>query len=359
MAVNYTSIPNECTIYFTDVCNFSCAGCSRQTVGKPKHKEMDVEMIDKIMYAYPSIKGFCIAGLGEPTASKNFVPVVNHLLDNGKYVGIITNGTYPEKLLQLNKAPGYISISLYGFSGKEYKEWTKVDAFEKVIKNYKALKEKYEKVGFSYILNKDNYKKLDEIIKLCDQLKPSFLNLVNYLSYDSIETADTRRIITFKDVDIIRYIEERCDSRSYIKIRPVYLDEEDTDYACKSYDEVINIDGQGNIGGCQRQITPDIVYGNMYFQDDPYNSIPMQTLRAGIKEGEYPHFNCKSCFGRYNPQENRRKVLDIIDTGKTDIAIQILFHEKVEQTIECIKSFIPSGKNIYILNNGSSKESTE
>ncbi len=36
-----------------------------------------------------------------------------------------------------------------------------------------------------------------------------------------------------------------------------------------------------------------------------------------------------------------------------EIDIIILFFNKVDQTISCIKSFLPSGQNIYVLNNGS------
>ena len=36
------------------------------------------------------------------------------------------------------------------------------------------------------------------------------------------------------------------------------------------------------------------------------------------------------------------------------IAILILFYNKLKQTAECVLSFLPSGENIYILNNGSS-----
>jgi GT2 family glycosyltransferase len=42
-----------------------------------------------------------------------------------------------------------------------------------------------------------------------------------------------------------------------------------------------------------------------------------------------------------------------------DIGVCILFYEKLDQTIACIKSFLPSKVNIYILNNGSSNESRE
>ncbi len=39
-------------------------------------------------------------------------------------------------------------------------------------------------------------------------------------------------------------------------------------------------------------------------------------------------------------------------------AVLILFFEKARQTIECVKSFLPSGVRIYILNNGSSERNS-
>lgn len=41
------------------------------------------------------------------------------------------------------------------------------------------------------------------------------------------------------------------------------------------------------------------------------------------------------------------------------VAVCILFHEKVAQTIECIESFSATGAPIVVLNNGSSKQSTQ
>jgi len=40
---------------------------------------------------------------------------------------------------------------------------------------------------------------------------------------------------------------------------------------------------------------------------------------------------------------------------KPGVAILVLFYNKLDQTIECIESFLPSGQNIYVLNNGSDK----
>lgn len=44
--------------------------------------------------------------------------------------------------------------------------------------------------------------------------------------------------------------------------------------------------------------------------------------------------------------------------SEKDIAICVLFFEKPEQTIECVRSFLSSNSNIYLLNNNSSQLST-
>ncbi|KAF0151689.1 MAG: group 1 glycosyl transferase [Ignavibacteria bacterium] len=358
MEMKINTIPTECTLYFTDVCNFSCAGCRRQTVDKPDHKEITLELVKKILDEYPSLKAFCIAGYGEPTLGKHFPEVVNYLIDNDMYVGIITNGSYPDRLLQLKKKPNYISISLYGFTDEQYKSYVGAGVFSKVIDNFKKIKEKFGNVGFSYFLNKDNYRSLDKVLELCDEVQPAFLNLANYLAYDSVETEETKKIIQTTDVDIIKYIEERCCSRKYINARPIYLDDCDLNFECSSYSNSINLDGEGNIGGCQRQIPPSLTYGNIYLEADPYNNFQMQTQRKRINDNQYPHPNCKTCFGRHNPNKIWQKVDSQLSTANIDVAIMLLFHEKVEQTIECIKSFLPSEKKIYVLNNNSSKDST-
>lgn len=43
----------------------------------------------------------------------------------------------------------------------------------------------------------------------------------------------------------------------------------------------------------------------------------------------------------------------MIEQLSGQIAVLVLFYNKLEQTTECIQSFLPSGENIYVLNNGS------
>ena len=43
----------------------------------------------------------------------------------------------------------------------------------------------------------------------------------------------------------------------------------------------------------------------------------------------------------------------MIEQLSGQIAVLVLFYNKLKQTAECIQSFLPSGENIYVLNNGS------
>jgi len=336
-------IPRECTLFMTDRCNLKCAGCSRAVLGVKEFREMKLGTVKKLLSLYPSIEGFCVAGLGEPTLCTDFVEIFDFLISRGKYTGLITNGTNIDKILKLNGDPGYISISLYGYDRESYMAHTGVDAFSRVIENYRKVKSRFKKVGFSYIVKKDNYRSLEKILSFCDELRPEFLNLVNYLAYDYKKDDDIKNIITIKDKEIISYIEDICRDKDYIGVKPVCLNVNNDNYFCESYNYLINLDGDGNTGGCQRQIPPDKSYGNIFLEDDPFNSPSMMELRKKMQKNAYPHEECRFCFGRMG-----------MGAVNIDLAVLILFYEKVEQTLECITGLLPSKVNIYILNNNSS-----
>jgi len=297
--VTHRSIPHSCSLFMTDKCNFKCSGCSRSVIGIKHFKEMTLTTVKKLLSLYPSIDAFCVAGLGEPTLCSNFVDIVNFLRKNEKFVGIITNGTNSNRLLALAYEPNYISISLYGYDNESYLANTGMSAYDTVIETFSKLKLRFKNVGFSYVLNKTKYRDLDKILSLCDDLKPEFLHLVNYLVYDPTITEEVRKIITVKDTEIIDYIDSICVGRDYIRLKPVYVDFNNLKFNCKSYDYIINLDGDGNIGGCQRQIPPDASFGNVFRDKDPYNSLEMCRLRNLMHSSNHIHEECRFCFGNW------------------------------------------------------------
>ena len=299
--LNPISIPHSCSLYMTDRCNFKSPGCYRSVIGIKESKEMTLATVQKLLSLYPSLDAFIVAGLGEPTLCPNFVDIVNFLKKNGKFVGVITNGTNLKKLLALSYEPNYISISLKGYDNESYLANTGVDAFDTVIKTFSKSKSRFKNVGFSYILNRTKYKDLDKVLPLCDDLKPDFLHLTNYLVYDPSVPEEVWKIITVKDSEIIDYINEVCAERDYIRLKPVYVDFDNPKFYCRSYDYKINLDGDGNIGGCQRQIPPDASFGNIFTDKDPYNSLKMRESREHVHNKTYPHKECRFCFGNWGP----------------------------------------------------------
>lgn len=298
-AVSKKVAPQTCTLFMTDRCNFSCHGCYRKMIGINKFNDMKLSTVEKLLSTYPSVNSFCVAGLGEPTLCSDFANIVNYLIEAGKYVGIITNGTNLGEFQKLKHQPAYISISLYGYSNESYKSYCRVPAFEKVIYNYFRLKAVFNRVGFSYIVNKENYKDIGMMLTICDELNPDFLHLVNYLAYDISNPSEIKKIITKQDKEIISAVDTLCEGRSYVELRPIYIDLDNPGHGCKSYNSLINLDGEGNIGGCQRQIPPSTAFGNIFYDGDPFNSLKMQEMRSAITQNRYPHNECQFCFGNW------------------------------------------------------------
>ncbi len=298
--------PKTCTLFMTDKCNLKCLGCRRNVLNVNDSKEMRLNTVKKLLSSYPNIKSFSIGGFGEPTLCEEFVDVAEFLKKEGKKIHIITNGTNTNKILHLKYTPDLITVSLYGYDANSYSVYTGVDAYNPVIKNFLRLKEQFKNVRLLYILTRKNYRDLDKILSLCDRLKPDFLQLINYLAYDIAKDEEVQKIITVKDNEIIECIDELCKDRDYVKEKPVYIDFEHPKFNCRSYDSRINLDGDGNIGGCLRQNPPDSSYGNIFREKDPFNSTEMKRLRrlqhTMSKTKKLPHKECNYCFGNWYPK---------------------------------------------------------
>ena len=348
MEFKMTKAPTAATLFMTDACNLRCAGCKRQVGGFSAGGEVALPTVERLLALYPSIKSVCVAGLGEPTLCPEFSEIIGFLKREGKFVGVISNGTNIEPILSSIIAPDYVSVSLYGFNRQSYAERVKRDVFDTVVANISRLKETLPQVGISFYVNRENYHELPGIIDIGERIGVDFINITNYLAY-SLTDEEIARVITTADLSIIEKIEKYLAQSGKIGARPVYVDSNRFEFYCPSYDNQINVDGAGNVSFCQRQISPSAEYGNIFSDANPFADEPARVLRSRIKFGEYPHEICQHCFGRMHPRA----------ADKIDLAVAILFHEKPEQTLECIRSFLRFGCPIYVLDNCSSQTSVE
>ncbi len=294
--------PRSATLFLTDKCNFMCQGCRRLQLGIDKSKDMSLVTVQRLLSLYPEIERFCIAGQGEPTLSPNFIEITNYLKKIGKNVSIVSNGTNPTKLLDLSYEPDSISISLYGSTSQQYKSYTGSDVFDIIVNSFKQLRSRFNNVGISFIVNRENYKELEDILSLSDKIAPNFVDLHNYLAYDFNNKDEMSKIITTRDNEIIDHINSVCSGRRYLINKPIYIDREKPKLLCRSYNYLINLDGSGNIGGCQRQISPNQEFGNIFHELDPHNSKKMSELRKKIYKSQLIHTECYFCFGNWRKE---------------------------------------------------------
>jgi MoaA/NifB/PqqE/SkfB family radical SAM enzyme len=245
---------------------------------------MELHVIKKLLDMYPTLRYFTLAGFGEPTLCPKFPDIVDFLRENHKYVGIISNGSNIGPFRRLKSIPNSISISLYGSDSASYINNTGCDMFEDVISNFRQLKSRFENVGFSFTITKTNYLELEKILCLCDKLEPEFFDLQNCLPYGSGNIQQTMNTITQEDKEIIQYIDQVSANRKYIRQNPIYIDLNHPKFSCRSHNYIINLDGDGNIGGCQRQIPPDPVFGNIFSDVNPFRSQKMEEIRKRIKK---------------------------------------------------------------------------
>lgn len=275
--------------------------CNLRTTSSKTVDEMTAALVTKILEIYPSISAFNIMGERDPLLCPQISEILDYIKSRGRTVGINTDGVHADKLLRLNYEPEYISLHLHCLDASSTLEHCGLDIFETMIENYLRLKTKYRNVGFSYTLPKSNYQDLSKVLDLCDNLRPTFLYINNYLPR-SLSPEQVGKIITTKDTSVINYIEQAIQNRPYIIHRPTVLTFdrplEDGTSVCKSYNHMITVDAAGNIGGCNGPISPCNCFGNIFTNADPYSSPEMRRLRNLARWRLPPHPECLYCCNK-------------------------------------------------------------
>ncbi|MCQ2081517.1 MAG: radical SAM protein [Lachnospiraceae bacterium] len=157
----------------TQACNFRCAYCY---IGQ--RKDFDNKLF-KCIYPISTMQrattvermgGICIFNLcagGETLLSKEIIPVIHMLLDNGHNVSVVTNGTISERFDELLLLPDVLQDFLYIKFSFHYFELVRTGMLENFWKNVKKIKE--SKISFSVDITP-----CDELIKYIPEIKELF-----------------------------------------------------------------------------------------------------------------------------------------------------------------------------------------
>lgn len=211
---DYASMnPSVVCIDVSDVCNLSCAICSREINRDKRHNNF--MSLPEFQEAYNQTHPYYlqISGYGETLLNKDVCSMIEYGVKKGSSVMIVTNGMLLDKSMVENlisAGTAKIKISMDAAEPEAYEKYRKGADFERVVGNIEYLLEVKRKkslvkplVEVQFTLFKDNPDQIEKMIELCHKrlkgIQPFFQLMFTYGGQKefadlSISTGDIRGI---------------------------------------------------------------------------------------------------------------------------------------------------------------------
>jgi TDP-4-amino-4,6-dideoxy-D-glucose deaminase len=176
-------------LFISQACNADCKFCYRNGGGYTDKEVLSPKTFVDLINEFADLKGeyLDVCGGLEPLLGPAIIEVLRAGVERELKVCLYTNGIALDKpglldhLLKINK----IRVSLNAYDKENYKDIIGVDKFDKVKDNIagiiKARKDTGSKVkiGISFVVSKENYARIPEVIGLAQGLGVDFLDLRN------------------------------------------------------------------------------------------------------------------------------------------------------------------------------------
>ena len=99
------------TVLFTGSCNFNCDYCYNKTLKQAEDKIFDKVILPKMLERQDFVNHVILSG-GEPTVDKDFEYMLDTLNKHGFIVGVHTNGSNPDKIINNIDKIDYLGIDI-------------------------------------------------------------------------------------------------------------------------------------------------------------------------------------------------------------------------------------------------------
>ena len=99
------------TVLFTGTCNFNCDYCYNKTLKQADDKVFDKVILPKLLERQDFVNHVILSG-GEPTIDKEFEYILDTLNKHGFIVGVHTNGSNPDKIINNIDKIDYLGIDI-------------------------------------------------------------------------------------------------------------------------------------------------------------------------------------------------------------------------------------------------------
>lgn len=296
------------SVVATGKCTLSCDMCPTHSEIIPKDYkyiqkttgDITFETFKKVVDRFPKAMTVSIIGSGEPLLNPDFFKIVEYAAKKYKMtVKTFTNGTkLKENIKKLINSPlDGITVSLNSHNGQDYKRLTGMD--EAVYPNIcDATKELISarnaassplKVKVSFIVDRENYVNINDMIEKAGLLGADTIFLCNFLPSPYKGFTPEERAIFFDDNDIRSYLEtckKNLSAELIKKVKwPLLISKSSSGFKCDCHFSQLRVDGEGNIGSCSMMLLNMDGNGNI---DDPevWNNDFFKKMRRNFMSGD-------------------------------------------------------------------------
>ena len=159
------SYPISVELSLSNRCNLRCIYCSDMKLRNRSQTDLDLNVLNALLNDLKAngCHGIVIEGGGEPTLYPHFNKVIKIIRDIDLSVGLITNGLLMPYKDIINDFD-WIRISLDAGDREEFLKLKGIDGFDKIMENIRYIAQQDTTCGVGYVVTKNNYKKLEELI---------------------------------------------------------------------------------------------------------------------------------------------------------------------------------------------------
>ena len=164
----------------TSRCNFHCNHCYASSLYRENMDELSFHEIKQIInnMKEPGVDSIAFYG-GEPLLREDLKNIIEYCNKNNIKSYVVTNGLILDKVIDdlIDTGVDGIAVSIDGSSNKTFKKIRNNNSFDKILTNFKILKEKGVRSRvINTVLMKENINELEEFIKLAIKVSATRIN---------------------------------------------------------------------------------------------------------------------------------------------------------------------------------------
>ena len=193
------------TVLFTGACNFNCDYCYNKTLKQAEDKIFEQEILPKLLERREFVDYVILSG-GEPTIDNNFDNMIDILYKNGFKIGVHTNGSNPEKIINNIDKLDYLGIDIKtDFAKYDIVCGTKVNV-DNVKKTIEFVIQSGKKYEFRTTLFPRDVKE-EDVLNIANYLKQKGANKYHLQQFYPVNGAAN---VKSYDIDTINEFTRKC-----------------------------------------------------------------------------------------------------------------------------------------------------